>query len=150
MNQKFIYTLILLSFFLLQCSDDISSSLLPTSVEKTIKRFNYCMNQIDQKAIFETLEQIVIGEAREEYRSIKKLISQNKKQRTELRQHVDRYRDMAKALKIKIESIELGTTKAKASVIYFNQTFLIEEKKNIYLQKVDGLWKIEKIASISE
>ncbi len=43
---------------------------MPTSVEKTIHRFNYCLNQIKHPKIFQTLYNILIGKARNEFKEL--------------------------------------------------------------------------------
>ncbi len=62
---------------LMGCSGrQVSPSLLPTSVEKTIHRFNYCLNQIKHPKIFQTLNDILIGKARDEFRELGIIFSQ--------------------------------------------------------------------------
>ncbi len=64
------YILILTIGFVGCFSRQVSPSLLPTSVEKTIHRFNYCLNQIKHPKIFQSLNDILIGKARDEFREL--------------------------------------------------------------------------------
>ncbi|GMT49993.1 MAG: hypothetical protein IEMM0008_1532 [bacterium] len=70
------YSLILL-LGLMGCSSRyVSPSLLPTSVEKTIYRLNYCLNQIKHPKIFQTLDNILIGKAKKEFRELSFIFNQ--------------------------------------------------------------------------
>ena len=71
------YTILALIVIILSgCTyDSISPELVPTSVTKTIKRYNYYLNNIENREVFELMSQIVVGQAEKEYDSLKDLLA---------------------------------------------------------------------------
>ncbi len=143
MNKLVFYIFIIL--IINSCTEAISPSLKPSTVEKTIKRFNYCLNKIDKPHIFETIDQILIGKAEEELDELNDIISLSKRKQTSYRDKLLQYRAYAKALKIKITDIQINGNEAKVLAIFFDTTFLIEELKVIHLKKLREIWRIESI-----
>ncbi len=73
MSHKHIIILILLIFPACTSYESIPS-LYPSTITKTIKRFNYCLNNIHDEDIFDTLDIILTGRAHSEYRELKRLV----------------------------------------------------------------------------
>ncbi|MDH5682381.1 MAG: hypothetical protein OEZ36_12390 [Spirochaetota bacterium] len=67
--------ILILLFTNIACSGKyLVPSLYPTSIEKTIKRFNYCMNFIHKMEIFQTLDYILTGPAKDDYKELMKFL----------------------------------------------------------------------------
>ncbi len=142
---RFISCFFLLTIIFSHCGEPVSPTLLPSSVEKTIQRLNYCLNNIDRDDIFGSLSQIMIGKAEENFDELRTLINQNQREKTAQRDNIDRYRKFAKNLKIKVVKIQIDQDRAIATTLFFNINFLSEDKRKILLKKIDNLWIIEEI-----
>ena len=122
----------------------VNPGLYPTSIEKTIKRFNYCLNHIDKKEIFESLTEILTGKAKDEFDDLLQLMI---KQDAKLKKLIDQYLNFAKSLKIKIVSIKNKENKARVKALFYDMDLVIAEKRIIYLKMHDKLWMIEEITN---
>ena len=83
----------------------------------------------------------------------KKIINQSKDNKSEYsiyRSKVDEYTRFAENLKIKIEDVDIIGEEGEARVIFYNQEYITEKKKTLYLRKEGDNWKIRKIEDRGE
>ena len=159
--KKSIFLLLIIFTF---CTEkEITPSLYPTSVEKTIERYNFCLNHILDPFVFETLDEIIVGELQKEFKELNELLSSaNLAQSSNLghqlkpsasiqligkkfRKQLELFIVYAKELRIKILKVKHLGNKAEVKAIFFDDELIFEERKKIFLVKVKDLWKIEKI-----
>lgn len=158
----------LLLFFIVftSCLErEVSLSLLPNTIEKSINRFNFCLNHIAEPNIFYTIDQVLIGRALEDYNEFIKLISYTEQGKTSsfsigdtksasiklknLKNEIEEYISRANALKIRVVKITKKNDKLALALCYYYDTVLINETKKVFTMVLDdGIWKISKISDM--
>ena len=118
------------------------------TVEESIENLNNTFNEIKKEEILYRFEDILTGEAFEEFEEIKEIINGSKDSNSQYsvyRSKVDEYTRFAENLKIKIEDVDIIGEEGEARVIFYNSEYITEDKKILYLRKEGENWKVKRI-----